>query len=180
MTKLCGIDADYVNWRPVTGRKVLTLTFEVDISRQEEVLRYLGAPASDKSIPCAIALLDMKSACAPVADGKPDLKALSDSLAKRVLTEGVQPDGSYRQVSVANGIPKKWNDYARSQQAYILCRDPDFCRYFCAESGSETATIAKLRTHFKIGSRGDLDKPENHERWDEFVALFHLHRDRLK
>lgn len=167
MTDLCAIQADYVNWRPVNGRKVLQLVFEVPLESTHDVLTKLGTPTPGESKWVAIALLDLKLGQA----GKP-------------MTLPTPPKGTAHGLDsvptsqAEGGSPKKWNDYARSQQAYILCRDPDFCRYFGA--GSETATIAKLRTHFKIGSRGDLDKPENHERWDEFVALFHLHRDRLK
>lgn len=67
----CVIQADYVNWRTVVGRKCLQLIFEIDISQQGEVLRLLGAPASDKSVPCAIALLDLK----PKAEGQAPLGA---------------------------------------------------------------------------------------------------------
>lgn len=167
MTDLCAIQADYVNWRPVNGRKVLQLVFEVPLESTHDVLTKLGTPTPGESKWVAIALLDLKR--------KP-------GIIDQRFPSGITPQDTpfMQKVQVEGGSPKKWNDYARSQQAYILCRDPDFCRYFGADGGSETATSAKLRTHFKIGSRGDLDKPENHDRWDEFVALFHLHRDRLK
>lgn len=147
MSEPCIIQADYVDWRTVKGRKSLQLIFEVDLARQTEVLGYLGAPRSDASIPCAIALLDLKA-----------IKA--------------EP-----QASEAGGSPKKhWSEYARSQQAAILCHDKDFWRYFkCVD---EHTARAGLYEHFRISSRSELDRPENAARWDEFVALFHLHCDR--
>jgi hypothetical protein len=143
------IQADYVNWRTVVGRKTLQLIFEIDISLQGDVLEMLGPPRTDVSVPCAIALLDMKK-----------VKAGS-------------------QESEANGHPKKaWADYSRSQQAGILCGDPDFWRYFHS-TGQEDAT-QRVKAHFRIASRKELDDPQKHGLWDEFVALYNLHRDRLK
>lgn len=138
----CVIQADYVNWRTVVGRKTLQLIFEIDISQQGEVLKLLGPPASDKSVPCAIALLDLN-----------------------------KPEG---QESEANGSPKKWSELARSQQASILGGDPDFQRYFRCENGLDAAN--KIRDHFRIKSRKELDIPENHARWDEFVAIYNMKR----
>ncbi len=160
MSDPCVIQADYVNWRTVVGRKALQLIFEIDISLQGEVLKMLGAPASDKSVPCAIALLNTERA--PVAgNGKPDLQAPGDS--PPTLSGGVQA--------------KKWSEYSRSQQAAILCGDPDFQRYFGAKNEKEAAT--SLRFHFRIKSRSELDAFERITQWDEFVALYHMHRDKF-
>lgn len=75
-------------------------------------------------------------------------------------------------------LPKKpWSEYSRSQQAAILCNDPDFWRYFHCTS-QEDAT-KRLKAHFRIESRKELDDPPKHGLWDEFVALFKLHRDHL-
>ncbi len=160
MSDPCVIQADYVNWRTVVGRKALQLIFEIDISLQGEVLKMLGAPASDKSVPCAIALLNTERA--PVAgNGKPDLQAPGDS--PPTLSGGVQA--------------KKWSEYSRSQQAAILCGDPDFQSYFVARDAKDCAS--KIREHFRIASRKDLDEVARWASWDEFVALYNLHRDKF-
>jgi hypothetical protein len=57
MTDARAISATFATWRPVNGRKVLQLVFEVPIEQQGEVLTMLGAP-DDKW--CAIALLKKK------------------------------------------------------------------------------------------------------------------------
>jgi hypothetical protein len=77
------------------------------------------------------------------------------------------------------GSPKKsWSEYPRSQQAAILCGDPDFWRYFICSSQDDATK--RLKEHFRITSRKELDDPQAHGLWDEFVALYHMHRDRLK
>jgi hypothetical protein len=78
----------------------------------------------------------------------------------------------------ASGSHKRWSEMARSQQAFLLCRDCDFWIYWGAVD--QIHAEKKLKQHFRIDSKRDLDKPENHGRWDEFVALYHLHRDRLR
>lgn len=100
MSQFAGIEADFATWRPVQGRKVLQLVFEVPIENTQLVLDTLGIPQTGQSKWCAIALLNQK---AP------------------------EPEG---QVSEANGSSKKqWSEYSRSQQAAILCSDEDFQRY---------------------------------------------------
>lgn len=51
------IHARYSDWRPVKGRKVLQIILEVPLERQDEVLRYLGAPLPDRDIEVAVARL---------------------------------------------------------------------------------------------------------------------------
>ncbi len=144
------IQADYTSWRPVAGRKVLQIILEVPIEQTADVMDKLGVPMPGESKWCAVALLDLK----PKAEG---------------------------QESAANGSTKKsWGEYKPSQQAAILCADPAFMWYFIGPIGGEDDCIEAIRTHFKIKSRKELDQPENHARWDEFVALYNLHRDRLK
>lgn len=142
------IQADYVNWRTVVGRKTLQLIFEIDISLQGDVLEMLGPPRTDVSVPCAIALLDMKA-----------VKAES-------------------QESVANGHPKKsWPELARSQQAGILCSDEDFQRYFGVSTTLDASAKLKEHFHISSRTVLDSD-PEMGPRWDEFVALYRLHCER--
>lgn len=149
MTDRCILQADFSSFRPVSGRRVLQLVFEVAIENGEEALKMLGMPIPGEHRWCAIALLDLS---------KPKAEA---------------------QVGEANGSPKKsWTELSRSNQCGILCADEAFCRYVKAGTAVEAAEF--VRSHFKIGSRTELNSGENAARWDEFVALFHLHRDRLK
>ena len=55
------IRATYSDWRTYTSRKVLRLFFEVPIEQQEDVLRYLGPPPTDKTVWVGIALLNEES-----------------------------------------------------------------------------------------------------------------------
>lgn len=57
MSEAAAIRATYSDWRPVKGRKVLQLVFEVPLEEQESVLKYLGAPLPDRSLWCGIARL---------------------------------------------------------------------------------------------------------------------------
>jgi hypothetical protein len=109
------------------------------------------------------------------------------ALAASGSTNGPQPQGeregldsaSTSSSEPASGSKKHWVDYTNAQQAAILCDDPAFQRYFGAKDKEDTAQ--KLREHFHINSRADLDKyPSAQVQWQEFVALYHLHRDRLR
>ena len=51
------IQADFATWRPIQGRKVLQLIFEVPIEQTEQVLTVLGVPQTGESKWCGIALL---------------------------------------------------------------------------------------------------------------------------
>ena len=54
------IKATFSDWRPVKGRKVLQMVFEIPLEQTSEVLTMLGAPMPDSETWCAIALLDMR------------------------------------------------------------------------------------------------------------------------
>lgn len=165
MDQLRGIDAEYVNWRTVIGRRVLQLVFEIDIARQQEVLTMLGTPTVGESKWVAIALLDtelVRERPSPPTNTNGE-REVSGSASTSLQAEG--------------GSPKKWSEYNRSQQGAILCGDPEFWKYF---ETTEKYAAQALRMHFRINSRKDLDLPENHARWDEFVALYNLHRERRK
>ena len=60
MTSPKVIKATFSDWRPVKGRKVLQMVFEVPLEQTSEVLTMLGAPMPDAETWCAIALLDMQ------------------------------------------------------------------------------------------------------------------------
>ena len=78
------------------------------------------------------------------------------------------------QAPEGGGSTKKWSDYTRSQQAHILTKDPVFWAYFGAANAINCD--GKLKLHLRITSKSDLDKPENHKRWDEFVAIYNMKR----
>ncbi len=167
MTDFCAIEADYVNWRPVNGRKVLQLVFEVPLENTHDVLTRLGTPTPGESKWVAIALLDRTKL---VRDTGPH---------QSIHANGEHEVSGSATAQAEGGSPKKsWSDYTRSQQAAILSTDADFIRYFDARSPNDAT--GKLKAHFRISSRTELDHPKNHAGWDEFVALYHLARDRLK
>lgn len=51
------IKCRYADWRPVKGRKVLQMVFEVPLEQQGEVLAMLGAPLPDRDLWVAVAIL---------------------------------------------------------------------------------------------------------------------------
>lgn len=168
ISQLRVIQADFVNWRPVTGRKVLQLVFETDIMNTQEVLEKLGTPQPGESKWVAIALLDTKLVreASPATPTNGENKVSDSSTATQAEHSEAAP-------------PKKsWGELSRANQCGILCSDENFRRYVKVNTPVEAAEF--VRSHFRIDSRTDLNSGENAARWDEFVALFHLHRDRLK
>lgn len=166
MTELCAIEADYVNWRPVNGRKVLQLVFEVPLELTHDVLTRLGTPTPGESKWCAIALLD------PDAPAKPT-QAVIDG--QKQIDELYRPKGQ-----AEGGSPKKaWNEYKPSQQITILCGDEAFQRYFGARNEDEA--LATVKEQLRVKSRREIDRePGNTARWNEMHALYNLHRERHK
>ena len=168
----CVIQADFSATRIIAGRKCLSLVFEVPIEQADDVLKKLGGfPQPGSNRWCAIALLD-------------ETKLGRDGA--KIETPPSHPNGEHEvsdsvtTSSSAEGAahPKKWSELKRPQQAFLLCQDPAFWDYFKCRGEGEA--IEAIRVHFRIKSRSELDKPENHVRWDEFVALWQLHRDRHK
>ncbi len=167
MTDHCIIKADFSATRTVAGRKVQQLIFELAIEEADEALKKLGGiPHPGKSQPCAIALLDTK---AIIAQEQKSSRSDAEDL-------GSTPSGgSTTQVSDSERLSHKpFSQYTRSQQAAILCNDPDFWEYFGTNNPADAAT--KVRRHFRIESRSELDNPSNHKRWDEFVAIWNMKR----
>jgi hypothetical protein len=83
------------------------------------------------------------------------------------------------QAEHSEAAPKKpWSEYSRSQQAAILVNDQAFRDYFCGAGSGEAICDKNLKAHFHITSKRELDDPSNHNRWDEFVALYKLHEQR--
>ncbi len=152
--KLRGIEADFATWRPVQGRKVLQLIFEVPIEQTQNVLDMLGIPQPGESKWCAIALMNnppsgpskTKLPEAPASGGGPILQA--------ERSEG--------------GSPKPFSTLPLSQQAAIRCGDETF-RDFISTLGASgigryTPEMAAdmVRSQCAVKSRADLDDDVNH------------------
>lgn len=192
MSDLRGIEADFATWRPVQGRKVLQLVFEVPLENTQHVLDMLGIPQPGESKWCAIALLqngsnaggrsNSRAGKKPSGSGEFSEKSEENehsSTPNHTIASSAGSGTSGAQESAANGHPKKsWSEFKRSQQAYLLTHDPAFGTYFGADGA--TPCDAKLKAHFRIEHKSELDDPKNHELWDEFVALYHMHRDRAQ
>lgn len=138
------IKASYSTWRPVQGRKVLQIIFEVPLEQQTEVLTMLGAPG-DQWV--AIALLDDKAA----------------SFNGRTSDFDSENAGS---IPAAVAKPKRaFKDLPLSQQAGIRCGEAQFREFllhklFTTEKIGEgvlkdTATL--LREEIGVSSRSSLD-----------------------
>lgn len=136
MDKPCIIQADFSTFRPVSGRKVLQLTFEVPIEQTRDVLEKLGIPTPGENRWCAIALLDLsKLSAAPQAQAAP--------------TKDRRPFSS---------LPL-------SQQAGIRSTEPEFLRFLWAiPKGSMCINVEKdedicpewIRKLCGVESRGQL------------------------
>lgn len=185
----CIIRADFADFRRVKGRKVLQLFMEIPLEEAPEALRVLGHPVVGESKWCAIALLENGKSAGERSGGLQKQPRLpSETSAQGGDQTGSEPSPivasiaetgtSETQAPEGGGSPKKWSQLARSQQAYLLTRDPEFLDYF--GSPNHINCDGKLKLHFRIASKAELDLEKNHARWDEFVALYQLHRDRLK
>lgn len=108
MSEPCVIQADYANWRPVAGRKVLQLVFEVPIEQTADVMQKLGVPMPGESKWCAIALLEVP-VDQRIEHPVPDRKAAGSITAGATTKER-----------------KKFTDLPLSQQAAMRCDDTNF------------------------------------------------------
>jgi len=171
MEDRCILQADFSATRIIAGRKCLQLIFEVPIEAADDAMAKLGGfPQPGENRWVAIALLDTKIAATD---------SINQSMRGTSNPEiaGATPAPAL-QVSEANGSSKKWADYSRSQQAAILCQDPEFQRYFGAQNTNDAAV--KLKDLFHISSRSVLDNYDMEANWSEFVALYNLHRERVR
>lgn len=125
------IRADYSNWRPVAGRKVLQLILEVPIEQTADVMEKLGFPLPGESKWVAVALLDKNGPVAEPVDAA-DLKSADES---RV---GSNPTGAHHKDR------KPFSSLPLSQQAAIRCQDADFQIYLQRPNADETADEVRL------------------------------------
>jgi len=117
------IQADYANWRPVAGRKVLQLTFEVPIEQTEQVMKMLGVPMPGESKWCAIALLEQKSGEATANDPEVGGDEGANVVSRPSATAtGVKLSGP----ATNSKAPRPFASLPLSQQAAIRTGDKSF------------------------------------------------------
>jgi hypothetical protein len=153
----CVIRADYTNWRPVAGRKVLQLTLEVPIEQTEEVMERLGVPMPGESKWVAVALLK-NGACANERSDGPQENAqnLSGTIEAREGQSGDSPAPT--NVPSATGgtspNPRSFSSLPLPQQAGIRCADVQFQSFL--EVKSEEGAIKKVYELCGVESRSQI------------------------
>lgn len=163
MTEPRVIRADFANWRPVAGRKVLQLILEVPIEQTADVMEKLGFPLPGESKWVAVALLDENGPVAELVDAA-DLKSADES---RV---GSNPTGAHHKER------KPFASLPLSQQAAIRCGDPDF-RKFLARNDKQIlmydADMAadEVRHQCGVTTRGALNDVNNASARAQWTAL---------
>lgn len=152
------IQADYASWRPVAGRKVLQLVFEVGIEQTEHVMKMLGVPIPGESRWCAIALLEQKSGEATAIDPE----AGTQKPSTEGYVEAIAGEVQFPAPATNSKAPRPFSSLRLSQQAAMLADDPEFQAYIIGLSpypykvNSDNATTA-LKEALQITSRRALD-----------------------
>lgn len=137
------IAATFATWRPVNGRKVLQLVFEVPIEKQGDVLTMLGAP-DDKW--CAIALLkERPTGAAP----QTPLETAKDNAERLTGVSDVMRGPKTKRAFSELSLP---------EQAGIRCEDSLFASFICDQTGlGNSADIPQIiRDHCGVLSRAEL------------------------
>lgn len=140
---------DYTDIRFVKSRKVAQIVMEIPIEQATAFVAAFGAPDPSTGIPVAIARLG----------------PLGKEMAK-------QPPSAYDK-------PKRsWDQIQRSQQAALMCGDPEFDGFLDKTWPSLKAmksTADKVRHLCIVVSRADLDKDSvAADRWDKLFSDFQL------
>lgn len=158
------IQADYASWRPVSGRKVLQLVFEVPIEQTEQVMTMLGVPMPGESKWCAIALLESGGDANGNAAGRHrQTPKPSGNTAAEVTQAGSGQPSITADTATAGtlGTPAKdrrpFASLPLSQQAALRCNDNEF-KLFLNASNAEDAAV-RVRKLCNVGSRAELDNP---------------------
>jgi hypothetical protein len=147
--------ATYSDWRPVKGRKVLQLTFEVPLERQAEVLSILGAPMPDREVWAGITLIDKGAMSEPERIPPPPSKSEQAKIAYRM---------------------KDQMEQAVSRSG-LLCKDPQFQRWIMrirkvdgiGEADPVAAASAQLRGYLGVDTRREI--ASNDFVYRQFLAL---------
>lgn len=167
MSDARAIKATFSTWRPVNGRKVLQLVFEVPIEQQGEVLTMLGAP-DDKW--CAIAVLNVK----PIEN---DEENIADGVPKPAMIKAAKMHAEMAKPK------KRFEDYPLSQQCAMRCEDEEFHGflenrhppYWFLQTAQPVAqrAAAAVREMLGVGSRSELGANGlAADRWRELEAEY--------
>lgn len=163
------ISATFATWRPVNGRKVLQLVFEVPIEQQGDVLTMLGAP-DDKW--CAIALLNQKG-----GDGNRPGRHSGENPQENE-SRGAGDNTQPQDVTTPGARTKrKFSDYSLPEQCGMRCGDPlfwkflEYCQPYKPEGKPWDAVFAAaaVRDICGISSRSELTT--NHEAANKWRQL---------
>ena len=149
------ISGTYADFKLVKTRSVAQIVVEVPIERAETIIAAFGFPVPGSEIHLAVARI------------KPE------------ATKGVHSAGTPTK-------PKQqWREMKASQQAGMLCNDPDFQDWICevwppppgwngaiSEQPAEN-TAELVRLHCGVQSRSDLDHPSlSQDAWRTLASEF--------
>jgi len=175
------IRADYANWRPVAGRKVLQLILEVPIEQTADVMEKLGVPMPGESKWCAVALLENGNTASGNGVGlHGPMPKPSDNSEAPVTHHGGTPlhtSASIAAVGTSEIPAKERRPFASlplSQQAAIRSTDKAFQAWIGVSSDAAAADY--IREHCRVTSRAHIrDDDAAGLRWGQLERDFKAH-----
>lgn len=159
------IRADYSNWRPVAGRKVLQLILEVPIEQTADVMEKLGFPLPGESKWVAVALLESGKPASENEGGKlARTQKPSDGTAAPAIPTGQEPSPTTAITAKAgtSEIPHKdrrpFASLPLSHQAAIRTDDKDFQAFLETETPihDQESYADAVRAICGVESRADI------------------------
>lgn len=174
MSEHCIIRADFSNWRPIQGRKVMQLIFEVPIEEAEAALKMLGIPQPGASTWCAIALLENgKPAGERSAGSQKQMPKPSENSA--VAGNPTGHELKHTNVNTAetgtSETHRKFADLPLSQQAAIRCGDAMFQEYLKRDNADAAAD--EVRLYCEVESRSEINlRADSGARWLQLEAKY--------
>lgn len=181
------IRADYANWRPVAGRKVLQLVLEVPIEQTADVMEKLGVPMPGESKWVAVALLENGKCVGAKDDGEHrSAPKPSDDSEAGVGQTGNIPSPTSAPIAPAGTSetpPKERRSFSSlplAQQAALRCNDPSYRQFLAQKDGPGPFLMVDLdmaadaiRQMCGVKSRADLDTfSDARERWRALEAHY--------
>lgn len=169
------IRADYASWRPVTGRKVLQLIFEIPLEETELAMKMLGVPMPGESKWCAVALLENGSPASgngagthtttPRQSGNSDAATTQHGERQTHITANTAAVGT----SETQKERRAFTSLPLSQQAAMRCGDRQFIDFLTAtytDLPDDFDPADALREICLVGSRKEFDQGgEGAMRW---------------
>lgn len=170
MSEHCIIRADFSNWRPIQGRKVMQLIFEVPIEEAETALKMLGIPQPGESKWCAIALLENGKLASESAAGlRKNAPKPSEGTAAPEGQTGQEPSPTTATIAQAGTSETQSHDrrpfssLPLSQQAAIRCGDVMFQEFLNLDTSADAADY--VRNYCGVSSRSDIKAGPAGDRW---------------